>query len=155
MNLHVIAIGDRMPEWVNEACAEYSKRIRGQYRLFITEVAAGRRGSKGSVDRAIKMEGARQLEAVPKSARIIALERTGKEITTRALAGAMRSWLMQGRDCALLLGGPEGLSKDCLTCADEVWSLSDLTLAHPVARIVLVEQLYRAWAIINNLPYHR
>ena len=92
---------------------------------------------------------------VPAGARVIALERTGKDKSTDQLANAMENWMADGRDVVFLVGGPEGLSEDCLKRADETWSLSKMTFAHPLVRIVLAEQLYRAWSIIANLPYHR
>lgn len=155
MQIHIIAIGDRMPEWVDTGYREYAKRLPRECRLVLHEVPAGRRAKGADLRRLIEQEGRRQLAAIPAGARIIALERTGKQMDTEALAGELRKKLAGGENLALLIGGPEGLAPECLGRAHESWALSKLTLAHPVVRVVLAEQLYRAWSIIQNLPYHR
>ena len=155
MQIHLIAVGTRMPDWVSAGYAEYARRIPHQARLNLLEVAAGKRGKNADVARILDDEGKRLLAAVPKGARVIALERTGKAMSTRDIARKMESWMQSGADTALLVGGPEGLSDACLHAAHEVWSLSALVLPHPLVRVVLAEQLYRAWSINNNLPYHR
>ena len=155
MKIHLIAIGTRMPAWVREGCAEYAKRVTGICRLDLIEIAAAKRGKNADIARAIQDEGERMLHTVPSSCHVIALERTGRRKSTLELADALRGWLNDGRDVALLVGGPEGLSTECLRRAHETWSLSELTLAHPLVRVVLAEQIYRAWSIVNNLPYHR
>ncbi len=155
MQIHIIAIGDRMPEWVETGYREYAKRLPRECRLVMHEIPAGRRTKGADLRRLIEQEGQRQLAAIPAGARIIALERTGKQMDTKALAGELRKKLAGGENLALLIGGPEGLAPECLGRAHESWALSKLTLAHPVVRVVLAEQLYRAWSVIQNLPYHR
>ena len=105
--------------------------------------------------RLVEQEGARQLAAIPAGAHVVALDRTGKQLDTEALAQEIKKRLASGEHLALLVGGPEGLAPACLERAKERWALSKLTLAHPVVRVVLAEQLYRAWSIINQHPYHR
>ncbi len=155
MQIHIIAVGERMPEWVQVGYAEYAKRLPHECRLTLHEIPAGRRAKGADLARLIKDEGARCLAAVPKGARLIALERTGRALDTQAMARKLPGWLAEGRDVALMIGGPEGLARECLERADETWSLSALTLPHPLVRVLVAEQLYRAWSIYKNLPYHR
>jgi len=155
MQIHIIAVGERMPEWVEAAYAEYAKRLPRECRLTLHEIPAGKRSKGADLARLTREEGARLLAAVPPGSRVVALDRNGRELDTPALAGRIEKQLGAGCDLALLVGGPEGLAPECLTAAHERWSLSKLTLAHPVVRVVLAEQLYRAWSILKNLPYHR
>ncbi|MBI5611987.1 MAG: 23S rRNA (pseudouridine(1915)-N(3))-methyltransferase RlmH [Gammaproteobacteria bacterium] len=155
MHIHLIAVGKGMPAWVEAGYQEYAKRLRGECRLVLKEIPAGRRAKGADIARLIKDEGARCLAALPKGARAIALERTGRALSTQELARKLPGWLAEGRDVALLIGGPEGLASACLERADETWSLSALTLPHPLVRVLVAEQLYRAWSIYKNLPYHR
>jgi len=144
-----------MPQWVNTACEEYARRLPAHGRFKIKEIGAGKRSKGCDIHRVLRDEGARILTALPKNCDVIALERTGRQVDTVYIAQQMEQWQLGGRDIALLVGGPEGLSQECLQRADVLWSLSALTLAHPVVRIVLAEQLYRAWSILENHPYHR
>jgi 23S rRNA (pseudouridine1915-N3)-methyltransferase len=155
MHIILIAVGKRMPQWVNDAYEEYARRMPRHCALQLLEISAGKRGKNADIVRINNEEGKRLLDAIPAGARVIALERTGKDKSTDQLASAMENWMADGRDVVFLVGGPEGLSEDCLKRADETWSLSKMTFAHPLVRIVLAEQLYRAWSIIANLPYHR
>jgi 23S rRNA (pseudouridine1915-N3)-methyltransferase len=155
MQIHIIAIGERMPAWVAEAYTEYARRLPHECRLGLREIAAGKRGKGADLARLAREEGERQLAAIPSGCRIIALDRTGRELDTVELASRIEQQMQDGRDLALLIGGPEGLAPGCLAAAHERWSLSRLTFAHPVVRVVVAEQLYRAWSIIRNLPYHR
>jgi len=155
MQIHIIAVGERMPEWVQAAYAEYAKRLPHECRLTLHEIPAGKRSKGSDLARLTRDEGERLLAAVPAGSRLVALDRTGRELDTQTLASRIEQQLGAGCDLALLVGGPEGLSPECLSVAHERWSLSKLTLAHPVVRVVLAEQLYRAWSILKNLPYHR
>ena len=144
-----------MPPWVAAGFREYAKRMPAQCRLQLREVPAGRRTKGVDIKRLLREEGKRLLAAVPPMCRIIALERNGRKFTTEELAEHLHAWMLKGIEPALLIGGPEGLERSCIERADAVWSLSALTLAHPLVRVVLAEQLYRAWSITQNLPYHR
>jgi 23S rRNA (pseudouridine1915-N3)-methyltransferase len=155
MQIHVIAVGGRMPAWVESGCEEYIKRMPKQCRLRLNAVAPIKRTPDVDIRRLLRREGERLMAAVPKGCRVIALEREGKGLSTEQLADELRGWLLQSQDVAFLLGGPEGISDDCLQKVHAVWSLSQLTLAHPLARVLLVEQLYRAWSITQGMPYHR
>lgn len=155
MQIHVVAVGTRMPAWVNAAYREYAKRLPAQFRLHLREVAPGRRGKNADIARVLRDEGARLLAAVPRGCRIVALEPNGRQIDTPGLAAELTAHRTRGEDLALLIGGPEGLAPECRMRAAAVWSLSALTFAHPVVRVVLAEQLYRVWSMISNHPYHR
>lgn len=155
MHIHVIAVGERMPAWVAAGFDEYAKRLPRSLRLRLIEVPAGRRTQGADLDRLVRAEGERLLAATPAGAHAIALERTGRRLDTKQLAAALAARMTHGVELAFWIGGPEGLSEECLRRAHEQWSLSALTLAHPLARVVLAEQLYRAWSVIQNLPYHR
>lgn len=155
MRIYIISVGTRMPAWVKTACEEYARRLPPHCRFEIKEIVAGKRLKGSDIKRVLRDEGERILAALPKDCTVIALERSGSQIDTENMAAQMQQWLSGGRDVALLIGGPEGLSAACLDRADTAWSLSALTLAHPVVRVVLAEQLYRAWSILENRPYHR
>jgi len=144
-----------MPGWVEAGYTEYAKRLPRECRLVLHEIRGGRRTKGADLRRLIAQEGARQLDAIPAGARVVALDRTGKSLDTEALANELKKSLAAGGDVAMLVGGPEGLAPACLERAHERWALSRMTLAHPVVRVVLAEQLYRAWSIVRNLPYHR
>lgn len=155
MDIQVIAIGQKMPAWVDEACDQYQKRVTGQCVLKFQTLPAGKRGKGADISRITREEGDSLLKVVPPGTHVIALERQGKVIDSKKLATVLDRCLMEGLGLVFLIGGPEGLSDDCQQQADEIWSLSAMTLAHPVARVVLAEQIYRAWSMLNNLPYHR
>ncbi len=144
-----------MPRWVAQGYQEYAGRMPRELRLDLRELASGDRGKGANPARAREVEGQRLLQAVPKGARVIALDGGGRRIDTEALAEAMREWLQDGRDVALLIGGPDGLDDGCLNAADQRWSLSPLTLPHMLVRVLVAEQLYRAWTLITGHPYHR
>jgi 23S rRNA (pseudouridine1915-N3)-methyltransferase len=155
MQILLLAVGERMPAWVEAGFREYAKRLPAHCQLVLREIPAGKRGKGADLERLTRQEGEKLLAAVPKGAHVVALDRAGRELDTQQLAEKLRAQLASGTDLALLVGGPEGLSAECLKAARERWSLSMLTLAHPLVRVVIAEQLYRAWSIINNLPYHR
>lgn len=155
MRITLIAVGTKMAGWVEQGYAEYARRLPADCALQLLEIPAGKRGKGADIARITQQEGEKMLAAVPKGARIVTLEVTGRAWTTEALATELDVWLHDGRDVALLVGGPEGLSAECVARAEQRWSLSNLTLPHPLVRIVVAEQLYRAWSILQNHPYHR
>jgi 23S rRNA (pseudouridine1915-N3)-methyltransferase len=155
MRVHLIAVGERMPKWVSDGFDEYARRLGRECKLVLHEASAGRRTKNADIARIVRDEGEALLAAVPKGARIVALDREGRELGTEQLAGELKAQMARGGDLALLVGGPEGLSEACLAQATARWSLSKLTLAHPLVRVLVAEQVYRAWSILNNLPYHR
>ncbi len=155
MNIHLISIGTRMPKWVEQGFAEYAKRMPAECSLKLVEITPGHRGKGADIARAVRDEGERMLKAIPRDCHIIALEVKGREWSTEQLAGKLSDWMGSGRDLVLLVGGPEGLADSCRQRADMLWSLSPLTMPHPLVRVVLAEQLYRAWSLMRNHPYHR
>ncbi|MHB0776984.1 23S rRNA (pseudouridine(1915)-N(3))-methyltransferase RlmH [Halomonas sp. WWR20] len=155
MKLRLLAVGTRMPTWVNQGVQEYRKRLPRDFALEIIEIAPGKRGKNADVARAIQDEGGRMLEKLREGERIIALDVTGKAWSTEQLASCADEWRHEGRDVALLVGGPDGLDPRVVARADQRWSLSALTLPHPLVRILLAEQLYRAWTLLSGHPYHR
>jgi len=144
-----------MPRWVQEGYGEYAKRMPAECSLRLIEIAPGRRGKGADIARALRDEGERMLAAIPKGCQVLALDVKGKSWDTEKLSGKMSEWMADGRDLALLVGGPEGLADSCLQRADGRWSLSALTMPHPLVRVVVAEQLYRAWSLLRNHPYHR
>ena len=144
-----------MPKWVEQGVDEYCKRLPPELKLEVKEIALGKRGKGADIRRAIASEGQQMQAAIGDRDRVVALDVKGKPWSTEQLAGNLRDWQLGGANVSLLVGGPDGLAQECLDRADQRWSLSALTLPHPLVRIVLAEQLYRAWTINNNHPYHR
>ena len=155
MRIHLIAAGTRMPSWVGQGYADYAGRLPPECKLVLKEIPLGASRSGGDARRAMQEEGAKMLAALPEGAGVTALEVKGKPLDTEALAKLLNQWLQEGRDQALLVGGPDGLAPECVAKANLKWSLSPLTLPHGLVRVVVAEQLYRAWSILKNHPYHR
>lgn len=155
MKLQLIAVGTKMPSWVETGYLEYSRRFPKDMPLDLLEIPAGKRGKNADIARILQKEGEAMLSAVPKGNRIVTLDIPGKQWNTQQLAQQLELWKHDGRDVSILIGGPEGLSPACKTAAEQSWSLSNLTLPHPLVRIVMAESLYRAWSLTTNHPYHR
>lgn len=155
MRIHLIAVGDRMPAWVQAGYAEYAKRLPPECSLRLVEIAPGKRTKGADVARLMAEEGDRILAAIPKGALVVALEVKGQPWSTEDLSRRLGEWMQGGRDVALLVGGPDGLDARCRARADLLWSLSPLTLPHPLVRVVLAEQIYRAHSLLRGHPYHR
>ena len=155
MRLRLLAVGTRMPAWVDEGFADYAKRLSGDISLELVEITAGKRSKGADLARLKEQEGEALLAALRPQERVIALDVLGRTLSTDDLADTLKAWQVDGRPAALLVGGPEGLSRAALERADEKWSLSRLTLPHPLVRIVVAEQFYRAWSLLKGHPYHR
>ena len=155
LTIHLIVIGDKMPPWVDQGFTDYQKRIRGRIALKLIEVPAIRRSKNADIQRIIRDEDQRLLSAIPKGCKVVALDRCGRSLSTLAISKRMEDWLQSGDQVAILVGGPEGLSKELIEHADESWSLSAMTYAHPVVRVVMAEQIYRCYSILEGSPYHR
>jgi 23S rRNA (pseudouridine1915-N3)-methyltransferase len=155
MRISVIAVGTKMPAWINAGIEEYGKRLPRELQLDWREIPLARRGKDTPPRQLCAAEGEQILKTVPAGDRVIALDVEGKRLSTEQLAQQLENWQMSGDNFSLLIGGPDGLSPQCLERADQRWSLSDLTLPHPLVRVILAEQLYRAWTITVNHPYHR
>ncbi|WP_448247438.1 23S rRNA (pseudouridine(1915)-N(3))-methyltransferase RlmH [Thalassotalea agariperforans] len=155
MHLTLYAVGNKMPAWVSQGFNEYSRRFPRDMSFNLVEIPPGKRGKNADIARILDKEGELTLAAIPKGNRIVTLEVEGKPWTTPQLANNLSKWQLDGRDVALLVGGPEGLAPACIAASEQKWSLSPLTLPHPMVRIIVAESLYRAWSINNNHPYHR
>ncbi|AMO69532.1 ribosomal RNA large subunit methyltransferase H [gamma proteobacterium BDW918] len=155
MRVSLICIGTKMPAWVEEGVAEYRKRLPAEIQFDIKELPLPKRGKNTDIRRAIAQEGDAMTAAISAGDRVIALDVLGKAVSTESLAEALANWQMDGDNISILVGGPDGLSPACLALAKQKWSLSAMTLPHPLVRVLFAEQLYRAWTINNNHPYHR
>jgi len=153
MRAYLIAVGERMPAWVRQGYAEYGKRLGHELPLQLVEVSTKSR--RGDPARANADEGDALLGAIPKGAYVIALDARGKPWSSEDLAAQLARWRMLGKDLAFLIGGADGLAPQVLERADQRWSLGPATLPHPLVRIVVAEQLYRAVTQLANHPYHR
>ena len=155
MRLHLIAAGTRMPAWVDAGFEDYASRLPPECRLSLKEIPLGASRAGGDAKKAMREEGEKMLAVLPEGARVVALDVRGKAFSTEELAAELNRWLQGGRDQALLVGGPDGLHPGCLAKAELKWSLSPLTLPHGLVRVVVAEQIYRAWSLLKNHPYHR
>lgn len=158
MKICVVAVGQRMPAWAQTACDDYHKRFPSDCRVDVKTVKTEARGSK-SIDTLYAAERGRIEAAIAsscnKGTRVVVLDERGKSLTTRALAEKLSAWQLAGDDVAIVLGGPDGLDPAFKAASHEQIRLSDLTLPHAMARVVLMEALYRAWSVNANHPYHR
>ena len=155
MKINLIAVGTKMPDWVKTGFNEYQRRLTQDCKLNIHEISAIKRAKQTDLNKVREIEGQKILTTIPDGNRVIALEVKGKNWSTEELSQQMSQWMSSGQDISLLIGGPEGLSQSCRDKANQLWSLSPLTLPHPLVRIIVAEQLYRAWSILKNHPYHR
>jgi len=154
MKLLLVAVGQRQPAWADTAYADFAKRFPPEMRLELKAVKAEARGSK-TAEQLMAAEAVRIEAALPRGVRRVVLDEHGERVTTLALSARMQAWQRDGRDVALLIGGPDGLAPALKATADETLRLSDLTLPHAYARVLLVEALYRAWTLASGHPYHR
>ena len=155
MKIRLFALGTRMPAWVEEGYRDYARRLRGGWSLELVEIPVAKRSARFPSARRVEEEGERLLAALPARARVVALDEKGVALTSAGLARRLAEWQPSGLTLALLIGGPDGLSARCLERASLRWSLSPLTLPHALARVVVAEQIYRAWSILQRHPYHR
>ena len=144
MKLQLVAVGTKMPDWVQTGFTEYLRRFPKDMPFELIEIPAGKRGKNADIKRILDKEGEQMLAAAGKN-----------RIVTPQLAAELERWKLDGRDVSLLIGGPEGLPPACKAAAEQSWSLSALTLPHPLVRVLVAESLYRAWSITTNHPYHR
>ena len=154
MKLLLVAVGQRQPAWADTAFDDFSKRFPPEMRLVLKAVKAEARGSK-TPEQLMAAEATRLSAALPKGARRVVLDERGTRLTTVQLSERMKVWMGDGRDVALIVGGPDGLDAELKLSADETLRLSDLTLPHAFVRVWLAEALYRAWTVMVNHPYHR
>ena len=155
MKITLVSVGSRMPDWVEAGVAEYCKRLPREFELRLVEIPLSQRSKTTNLTQAIAKEGEASLRAVGQADYVIALDVKGKVLGTELWAQRLGQLRDEGRNLSLLVGGPDGLAPACLARADASWSLSALTFPHPVVRIIVAEQVYRAWSLLNNHPYHR
>jgi 23S rRNA (pseudouridine1915-N3)-methyltransferase len=154
MKLLVVAVGQKQPAWAQTAYAEFEKRFPPEMRLELHAVKAETRGQKNA-EQLMAAEAVRIEAALPRGIRRVVLDERGTRLTTMQLAERMKAWMNDGRDVALVIGGPDGLAPALKATADETIRLSELTLPHAFVRVLLAEALYRAWTVMVNHPYHR
>ncbi|MDA1074102.1 MAG: 23S rRNA (pseudouridine(1915)-N(3))-methyltransferase RlmH [Proteobacteria bacterium] len=154
MTTRLIAVGDRQPRWVVEAYEEYAKRLPRQFAIQLTEIPPQNRKT-AHAEKIRQLEGERILQAIRSSDRVVALDEKGKSCSTLEFAEMLSRWQDAGSDLCLLIGGADGLHDECKARADATLSLSQMTLPHGLVRVLIAEQLYRAWSIMNGHPYHR
>lgn len=154
MKLVIVAVGQRVPDWAQTAWDDYAKRFPQELKVELKAVKTEPRGSK-TLDTLLAAERERIAAAIPKGARIVVLDERGTNLTTKALAQRLTDWQLGGDDVALIIGGPDGIEPAFRQTAHERVRLSDLTLPHAMARVLLIEQLYRAWSVNAGHPYHR
>jgi len=155
MKLRMLAVGTKMPAWVEEGIETYRKRLPRDFSLELEEISLGQRGKNADVSKARLQESERIKARLKGDEYLVALEVKGNAWSTPQLASEADKWRMLGKDVVLLVGGPDGLDPALSAQADTTWSLSPLTLPHPLVRIMLAEQLYRAWTLLVGHPYHR
>ncbi|MFA5678091.1 MAG: 23S rRNA (pseudouridine(1915)-N(3))-methyltransferase RlmH [Pseudomonas sp.] len=155
MRIRLISVASRMPRWVEQGYAEYAKRMPADLPLELVEIPLTTRGKNADIARLMRREGEQMLVATQPGDRIVTLEVEGQPWSTEALAEQLENWRLEARTVNLMVGGPEGLPAEVTARSDQRWSLSTLTLPHPLVRILLAEQLYRAWTILNRHPYHK
>lgn len=155
MKIHLLAVGNRLPGWVNTGFREYASRLPRECALILHEIPAARRQKSSTIKQHLEQECNRILAATPKNSLVVALDIRGTYWSTEQLAANMRNWLQTGRKIALVIGGPDGLSRACIEHSDHRWSLSPLIFPHALVRVIVAEQIFRAWSIIKNHPYHR
>jgi 23S rRNA (pseudouridine1915-N3)-methyltransferase len=155
MAIKLLAVGRNMPEWVNQAYADYAKRLPPEFSLDLREIRPENRGKNDNIPKIIEAEGKKILAAIPPQHKLIVLDQRGKAWNTDQLAEHLKHWREEQVKLCLIIGGPDGLSEACRQKADYTWSLSSLTLPHPLVRVIIAEQIYRAWSILTHHPYHR
>ncbi len=155
MHIRLLAVGDRQPSWVDEAFAAYTARLPREWQFRLDVIPTVRRQKNDKSKQAMEAEGERILGKLSPAERVVLLDERGREFDSNGLARKLQDWQADGRDLCFVIGGPDGVSEACKQRADFSWSLSQLTLPHGLARVLLSEQLYRAWSLQAGHPYHR
>ena len=155
MRVSIVSVGHKMPAWIQAGYREYVKRLPPEIKVELVELKPEEKSSGKTVDKAKALEGERILGAIPQGATVYALDETGRPVTTQGLSVMLAQWMRDATHPAFVIGGADGLSEAVKTRADKLLSLSALTLPHGLVRVLLAEQLYRAWSILANHPYHR
>jgi 23S rRNA (pseudouridine1915-N3)-methyltransferase len=155
MHIRLLAVGDRQPSWVDEAFRRYAERLPREWQFRLDTVATVRRSKNNKSQQARESEGEKILGKLGADEHVVLLDERGKQLKSNALAATLADWQAGGRDLCFIIGGPDGVSDACRQRANFTWSLSELTLPHGLARVLVVESLYRAWSLQAGHPYHR
>lgn len=155
MHIRLLAVGDRQPAWVNDAFGTYAERFPREWKFRLDTIPTVRRNKNDRSRQAMEAEGQQVLTKLQDAEQVVLLDERGKQLSSQGLAAKLADWQNDGRDLCLLIGGPDGVSDTCRERADYTWSLSSLTLPHGMARVLVAEQLYRAWSLQSGHPYHR
>jgi 23S rRNA (pseudouridine1915-N3)-methyltransferase len=155
VHIRLLAVGDRQPSWVDEAFGAYTGRFPREWKFRLDVIPTVRRNKNDKSLQAMEAEGERILGKLGESEQVVLLDEHGKQLTSKALAGKVSDWQIDGRDLCFVIGGPDGVADSCKRRADFTWSLSQLTLPHGLARVLFAEQLYRAHSLQTGHPYHR
>ena len=155
MHIRLLAVGDRQPPWVDEAFSTYSERLPREWQFRLDLIPTVRRNKNDKSRQAMEAEGELILAKLGQSEQVVLLDERGRQLTSKALAGKLSDWQIDGRDLCFVIGGPDGVADSCKQRADFTWSLSQLTLPHGLARVLFAEQLYRAHSLHTGHPYHR
>lgn len=155
MKIRILAVGQKMPKWVSETFSNYNQRLSKNQQIELIEIPPVVRNKSITAEKAKETEGERILSKLKASEIIVLFDEKGKSITTKELAHSIQNWQMQGQDIALIVGGADGVSQQIKQKAMIKWSLSALTFPHPLVRVILAEQIYRAYSLLSNHPYHR
>lgn len=155
MRLRLLTITHKSPTWIQEGYLEYAKRLPASCQLELVEIPAEKRGTHADMRRISERESQKMLAAIKPNHRVIALDVKGRQWSTEELSTQLSTWLQDGRHIDLLVGGPEGLPPDCVQKAELTWSLSKLTFPHILVKLIVAEQIYRAYSLLHNHPYHR
>lgn len=154
IKINIITVSKHTPNWVEIAFKEYAKRLN-VFQLNLIEIPLSRRTKNGDIKKNIQEEGEKIIAKIPKDTLVIALDEHGEQWSSTELAAQFKTWQIIWKNITIIIGGPDGLSEACLKKASLKWSLSKLTFPHQLVRVILIEQLHRAWSILNNHPYHR
>ncbi len=155
MHIRLIAVGDRQPSWVDDAFGVYSGRLPREWKFRLDRIATVRRTKNDKSKSAMEAEGEQILAKIDPNEQVVLLDERGKQMTSPALAARLADWQADGRDLCFVIGGPDGVSPASRERANSIWSLSNLTLPHGLARVLFAEQIYRAWSLQAGHPYHR
>jgi 23S rRNA (pseudouridine1915-N3)-methyltransferase len=155
VQLIITAVGHKMPAWIESGFAEYAKRMPAECRIHLKEIKPVERSGSKTAETAMALERSKIEAALPKGARIVALDERGTDLTTAHLSKLLTQWQQDGRDVSFIIGGADGLDAELKAKSDLLIRISSLTLPHGMVRVILAEQLYRAWSITQNHPYHR
>ena len=155
MQLQIIAVGQKIPAWAENACADYLKRMPRELKIGVTSIASAHRKGKGSIEQFKRQEASQIMKKMPRGSFSIALDERGKQWSSKEWSQQLESWMREHPRVNLIIGGPDGLADECRKACSQTIALGTMTMPHALVRVVLIEQIYRAWTLLNGHPYHR